>query len=80
MKKPELEFPSWRSGNESDWEPWGCGFDAWPPSVGWGSGVAVSCGVGCRCGCDLALLWLCPLAWEPHARGTALKRLPPKKR
>ena len=42
---------------------------------GWGSGVAVSCGVGRRCVSDLALLWLwCrpaataligPLAWEP---------------
>ena len=23
------------------------------------AGVAVNCGVGCRCGSDLALLWLC---------------------
>ena len=49
------------------------------------SGVAVSCGVGCRRGSDLALPWLwCrpaataligPLAWEPpHAAGAALKR------
>ena len=40
-----------------------------------GSGVAVSCGVGCRCGSDPALLWLWhglvaaaptgPLVWEP---------------
>ena len=40
-----------------------------------GSGVAVSCGVGCRCGSDPTLLWLWhrlvatapirPLAWEP---------------
>ena len=39
------------------------------------SGVAISCGVGCRCGWDPTLLWLwCrpaatasigPLAWEP---------------
>ena len=40
--------------------------------------VAVSCGVGCRCGLDLALMWLQqrhaaaapipPLAWElPYA-------------
>ena len=36
--------------NESDEEPWGCGFDPWPYSVGWGSGVAMSCGVGCRRG------------------------------
>ena len=32
-------------------------------SVGLGSGVAMSCGVGCRRGSDLALLWLwCRLA------------------
>ena len=37
-----LEFPLWCSRNESDWEPWGCGFDPWPHSVGYGSGVAVS--------------------------------------
>ena len=46
--------------------------------------VAVSCGVGCRHGSDLVLLWLwCrpaavtsirPLAWEPpYAAGVALK-------
>ena len=46
------------------------------------SGVAVSCGVGCRCGSDPALLWLWrrpvatapigPLAWEPpYAAGAA---------
>ena len=44
--------------------------------------VAVSCGVGCRCGSDPALLWLWrrlvatapiqPLAWEPpYAAGVA---------
>ena len=80
-----LEFPSWRRGNESNWEPWGGGFDPWPHSVGWGSGVAMSCGVGSRCGSDSALLWLwCrpaarapirPLVWEPScAAGVALKR------
>ena len=48
------------------------------------SGVAMSCGVGCRCCSDSALLrlwlWLAavapiqPLAWEPpYATGTALK-------
>ena len=77
-----LEFPSWHSGNV---EPWGCGFDPWPRSVGEGSGVAVSCDVGRRRGSDLALLWLWyrlaatarirPLAWElPYATGVALKR------
>ena len=46
------------------------------------SGVAVSCGVGCRRGSDPALLWLWhrlvatapiqPLAWEPpYAAGAA---------
>ena len=48
-------------------------------------GIAMSCGVGCRCGLDLLLLWLCcrptataliwPLAWEPpYAAGVGLKR------
>ena len=48
-----------------------------PALVQWvkGSGVAVSCGVGCRHTSDLALLWLWfrpaavalirPLAWDP---------------
>ena len=53
-----MEFPSWRSGNKSDWEPWGCGFDPWPHSAGQGSGIAVNCSVGRRRGSDLALLWL----------------------
>ena len=49
------------------------------------SGIAESCGVGCRCGSELALLWLwCrpvatapirPLAWEPpYAEGVALEK------
>ena len=53
-------------------------------SVGYGSGVAVSCGVGRRCSSNLALLWLwCrppaaapiqPLPWELHMpTGAALK-------
>ena len=53
--------------------------------MGLEAGVAVSCGVGCRCGLDPALLWLwCrpaatapigPLAWEPpYAVGAALKK------
>ena len=56
-----------------------------------GSSIAVSCGVDCRHGSDLALLWLwCrpaavaliqPLAWEPlYAAGVALKRQKTKKR
>ena len=60
----------------------------WPNSVGEGSSIDVSCGVGHRRGLDLMLLWLwhrlataaviCPLAYElPHAVDAALKR--PKK-
>ena len=56
-----------------------------------GSGVVVSCGVGCRCGSDPALLWLwCrlaaaapiqPLAWEPpYATGAALKKQKAKRK
>ena len=59
--------------------------DPWPRSVGEGSGIAVSCGVGHRHSSDLALLWLwCrpeatapirTLAWEfPYAVDAALKR------
>ena len=47
--------------------------------------LAMSCGIGCRRGSDLALLWLWgrpaaitsiqPLAWEPpYALGVALKK------
>ena len=47
--------------------------------------VALSCGIGCRCGLDPVLLWLWrrpaavaqiqPLAWRsPYAAGAALKR------
>jgi len=50
-----------------------------------GSGVAVSCGVGCRCGLDPELLWLWsrlvatalirPLAWEPpYAMGSSPRK------
>ena len=51
----------------------------------WGSGIAVSCGVGHRRGLGTTLLWLWrrrattvpiqPLAWKPpYAAGAALKR------
>ena len=51
----------------------------------------MSCGVGCRCGSDLALLWLWhrlaaialirPLAWEsPYAVGVARKRQKTKRK
>ena len=55
-----------------------------PHPVGWGSGIAVSCGVGQRLGSDPLLLWLWRrlvataliglLAWKPpYAVGAALK-------
>ena len=77
--------------NKSDEEPWGCGFDPWPCSVGWGSGVALSCGVDCRQSLDPTLLWLwCgpeatalirPLAWEsPYATGVALEKVKRQKK
>ena len=55
-----------------------------------GSGISVSCVVGCGCRLDLALLWLWhrlaavapirPLAWEsPYAAGAALKSKKKKK-
>ena len=58
--------------------------------MGQGSGVAMSCGVGQRCGLDPTLLWLwyCPaatvpigpLAWEPpYAMVATLKRQTKKK-
>ena len=63
----------------------------WPRSVGGGSSVAVSCGIGHRCGSDLGLLWLwCrlaavgpiqALAWElTYAIGVTLKRKKKKKK
>ena len=53
--------------------------------------VAMSCGVGHRCGSDTELLWLwhrpaavaliIPLAWEPpYAMGGSLKRQKSKKK
>ena len=59
--------------------------------MGWGSGVAVSCGVGHRHGLNPVLLWLWrrlaavaligALAWEPPcASGAALKSKKKKKK
>ena len=71
----------------ADWEPNIVSVRMWVPSLTSLSGVATSCGIGCRCGSYLALLWLwlwCrlaaatpvqPLAWEPpYATSTVLKR------
>ena len=71
--------------NKSDRDLWGCAFHPWLCSAGEGSSVAMSCGVGHRCGSDLALLWLWhrpaavapiwPLAWElSYATGVPLKK------
>ena len=78
------EFLLWLSSNEADWQLWRFRFDPWPCSVCWVSGIAMSCGVGCRQGTDPVLLWLWPglaaaallqpLAWEfPYATCAALK-------
>ena len=57
IKTPKEEFLSWLIRNESDQHPCRCRFDPWPCSVGQGSGVAISYGVGHRCGSDPLLLW-----------------------
>ena len=49
------EFPSWLSTNEPDSYPWGCSFEPWPCSVGWGSAlpwVLVKAA-------DVAWIWSC---------------------
>ena len=58
-------------------------------TMGEGSSIAMSCGVGCRCGSDLALLCLWPklaavapirsLVWGPYATGVTLKERKVKK-
>ena len=59
--------------------------------MGYGSGLAMGCGVGHRCGSDLMLLYLWhrpaatapvePLAWEPpYAMIAALKKDQKKKK
>ena len=78
------EFPLWHSENESIRYLWGFRFNPWPCSMGQGSGIAMSCGIGHRCNWDPVLLWLWhspaaaapiqPLAWElPYTVGVALK-------
>ena len=75
----------------TDYYPWGWG--SIPALAQWVKGPSIvrSCGVGCKRGSDLALLWLwCrlaaaapiwPLAWEPpHAMGEAIKRQKKKKK
>jgi len=77
IKENDQEFPSWPSGNLTQW--------AKDPVL------LMSWGVGRRHGSDLALVWLWhrpvatalirPLAWEPpYAAGVALKRQKDKKK
>ena len=91
LKKISWEFPLWLSRNESSYYTQGCGFDPWPRSVGQGSGIAVSRGVGHRWGLDPELMWLWyrpvtvaliqPLAWgPPYASGVPLKKRKKKKK
>ena len=85
FRKTSSGVPVVAQGNEPNWYLWWHGFGPWPCSVGYGSSIAVSCGVGCRQGSDPKLLWLWyrpaatapigPLAWEPsYAVGATLKR------
>ena len=65
---------------------WGCKFNLRPCSEGWGSDIAASYGVVCRCGLELMLLWLwlwhSPQLWLyldswpgfPYAASVAVKR------
>ena len=52
-----LEFLWWLNGIEPSQYSWGHWFDPWPCSVGYGSGIVMSCGVGRRGGSDLVWLW-----------------------
>ena len=62
-----------------------------PGRAPWVKDLAMSCGVGCKCGSDPVLLWLCcrpaataligPLAWEPpYAAGAALGKAKRRKK
>ena len=77
--------------NEPDQYLRGCRFNPQLCSMGQGSGIVMSCGVGCKHGSDPALLWLwhrpaasaprVPLAWEPPcAVSAALKKKAKKKK
>ena len=95
--KEEAKISSWGVPVVAQWVKnppqcsWSCRFHPWSRSVGYGSGMATNWGISCRCGVDLALLWLwCrpaaaapiwPLTWEPpYAAGAALKRQKTKKK
>ena len=46
LNKDFREFPLWCSRNKPNKYPWGRRFYHWLCSVGWGSSIALSCGVG----------------------------------
>ena len=58
LKSARVEFPLGLSRLRTQSCLWGCGFNPWHRSVGWGSGVAESCSVGHRWSSDPGLLWL----------------------
>ena len=76
-----------QAGYKPNQYPQGCRADPQPCSVGSGSGIAMSCGIGYTCGSDPMWLWLgCQLgaaapiqalALElPHAARAAKRRNP----
>ena len=67
VKMSIQEFPIWHSRNESTSIHEDEASYSWPHSVGCGSSIAVSCGVGCRRSSDPAFLrlWLWPAAVAP---------------
>ena len=84
IKNDSQEFPLWHSGNESDLGTMRLRVRCLASLSGLRIWCCVSCGIGCRHGSNLALLWLWrrpaavtpirPLAWEPpNAVGAALK-------
>ena len=82
LQKLFLEFPLWLSRLRTQLVSMRMRVQSLASLIG--LSLAVSCGVGSRCGSDLLLLWLWhraaavaliqPLAWElPYAAGAALK-------
>ena len=59
------EFPLWLSELKMQLVSMRMWFDPWPHSVGSGSEVATSCGVGHRYGLDLVLLQVLPSKNKP---------------
>ena len=80
IKTRYLDFLLWHSRNKYDQYPWRHRFDPWSRSVGQGSGVALSCGVGHRHSSILVLLWLwCRPAYPGNFYMLLVCPPPPKK-